>query len=323
MTARPGVARWRERLLRVVFLAAVVGCAVWSLDGRWDELGAALAGVAPVALLGAVALTCGGLLVTSVVWRRLVLAFGHDLPPTEARSVFFVSQLGKYVPGAVWAIGVQARLAARHAVPVRVSVTVALLFTCVHLVTAGLFGGGLLLALDVAAPGPRWAWALATLGCALALVPAVGAPLLRRAAGCEVRLPGREVLRLVALMTVVWMTYAVAVLLLVPEPGGRTAGVVAVAFAGGYVAGVLVVVAPAGLGARETAFVVLLSPLTGFPVAAAVALLARVVHAAADLLMAAGAWTLARRSARRAPVVRRAPALPAETVGGRWHRPVA
>lgn len=290
--------RWRDRLLRAVFLAAVVGCGAWSLDGRWDEVGHALAGVAPLLLVAAVVLTCLGLLVTSVVWRRLLRAFGHDVPAPEARAVFFVSQLGKYVPGAVWAIGVQARMAARYAVPVRVSVTVALMFTVVHLVTAGIFAGVLVLAFGVAAQGPTWLWVLGTAGCVLPLVPAVGAPLLRRAAGVSVRLPGREALLLTALMAVVWVLYATAVLLLVPDPGARTWVVVGVAFAAGYVAGVVVVVAPAGLGAREAAFVVVLSPVTGLPVATAVALLARLVHAAADALMAAAAWEVGRRSGR-------------------------
>lgn len=312
-SARPGgVTPIREWSVRIVFLAVVLGCGVWSLDGRWDEVGAALRSVAPPALVGAVVLTCLGLAVTSVVWRRLLLAFGHDLPPVEARSVFFVSQLGKYVPGAVWAIGVQARLAAKHAVPVRVSVTGALMFTCVHLFTAGAFGAGLVLMGDVAVPGQRWLWALVAVAGVAAMAPPAWAWLVQRMAGSTIGASLADAAGIAGLMALTWATYATAVLLLVPAAGPSMWLVVAVAFTAGYVAGVVVVIAPAGLGAREAVFILVLSPVTGLPVAAAVALLARIVHAVADLVMAALGWGLAQRA--REEALDRHPA----TVGGAW-----
>ena len=72
---------------------------------------------------------------------------------------------------------------------------------------------------------------------------------------------------------------------------------VAVAFALAHAAGVLLIVAPAGLGAREGVLIALLVPMVGVPSAAAAALLARLVHALADFLIAgaAAAWA---RSAR-------------------------
>ncbi|MFW6775696.1 lysylphosphatidylglycerol synthase domain-containing protein [Nocardioides sp. CPCC 205120] len=286
--------RARAWAVRLVFLAVVLGCAAWSLDGRWHEVGEAVRRVHPVPLVGAVLLTCVGLLATSVVWRRTLGAFGYAVPPREARSVFFTSQLGKYVPGAVWAIGVQARLAARHHVPVRVTITTALVFTGIHLVTAG-FLGGVLVAVGLApAPGPDWLGALAAVGCALGLVPAVTRRVLRRAAGTDLVVGWREPVAVAALMALTWTAYALALLLLVEDRSPRSLAALAGAFALGYVAGVLVVVAPAGLGAREATFVAVLSPMTGLPVATAVALLARVVHTVADLLVAAATWRPSR-----------------------------
>ncbi|MDR6173074.1 uncharacterized membrane protein YbhN (UPF0104 family) [Nocardioides zeae] len=276
--------------VRAVFLVVVVGCMAWSLDGRWDEVARAVRRVHPVALAAAVLLTGAGLLATSVVWRRTLAAFGHDVPRREARSVFFVSQLGKYVPGAVWAIGVQARLAARHAVPVRVTVTTALMFTGIHLLTAGMLGGALVAAGVAPAPGPRWLGGLAALACIGGFVPAVTRRLLRRAAGTDLVVGWREPLAVVGLMAVAWSCYAAALLLLVEDRSPAILGALAGAFALGYVAGVLVVVAPAGLGAREATFVAVLSPVTGLPVATAIALLARLVHTVADVVLAAVAW---------------------------------
>lgn len=284
------MSRVRPWVVRAVFLAVVVGCMAWSLDGRWDEVARAVRRVHPLALGAAVLLTCVGLLATSVVWRRTLAAFGHDVPRREARSVFFVSQLGKYVPGAVWAIGVQARLAARHAVPVRVTVTTALMFTGIHLLTAGLVAGVLVATGLAPAPGPRWLWGLGAAACVAGFVPAVTRRLLRRAAGTDLVVGWREPVAVVALMALAWTAYALALLLLVEDRSPAALGVLAGAFALGYVAGVLVVVAPAGLGAREATFVAVLSPVTGLPVATAVALLARVVHTVADVLLAAVSW---------------------------------
>ena len=80
-------------------------------------------------------------------------------------------------------------------------------------------------------------------------------------------------------------------MLLSPGSSWRDVAALGGAFALAYAAGVVVVLAPAGVGAREGVFVLLLSPLLGVADATAVALLARVVHTAADGVMAAGGGT--------------------------------
>lgn len=299
-TAPRPLAVVRAWAVRVLFLAVVLGCAAWSLDGRWGEVGDALRAVHPAALAAAVVVTMAGLLATSLVWRLVLGAFGHAVPAREARSVFFVSQLGKYVPGAVWAIGVQARMARRHDVPVRVTVTTALLFTGIHVLTAGLVGSVLVVVGALRAPGPGWLWAAGGVACVVGLVPRVSAAVVRRAAGTPLAARWQDTLGVAGLMSLAWASYAGALLLLVPDPSAEVLGALAGAFAIGYTAGVVVVLAPAGLGAREATFVALLSPVTGLPVATAVALLARVVHTVADLLLGALCWVPARPGAEAA-----------------------
>jgi len=53
-------------------------------------------------------------------------------------------------------------------------------------------------------------------------------------------------------------------------------------------------VAPAGLGAREALFVVLLTPTTGVAVATSVALLSRVMHTVADFTLAGASVAVCR-----------------------------
>ena len=129
----------------------------------------------------------------------------------------------------------------------------------------------------------------------LALLPAVVRSAGQRVAGVDLRLGWTDTGLVLVLMATAWTTYAVALVLL--SPGLPWHDVVAFggAFALAYALGVVIVVAPAGVGAREALFVLLVSPLTSVAAATALALLARVVHTAADGLMAAGWWSADRR----------------------------
>ncbi len=284
---------------RLVFVLLTLAFAWWGFRGRWGEIGAAASTTGPLRLAGAVACATAGLVLTGLLWRLLLRWLGSDVGVRDAASVFFVGQLGKYVPGSVWSIAVQARLGRRHGVPARSSATASLVFLLVHTAT-GLLAGGLLVllgAIDLpAGASPLLAW-LAVLVGAASLAP----PLLRRVAdrlagrGVDAVLGGPELVRALGLMAAVWALHGASLLLLVPGGGGSPglAGAVA-AFALAHAVGVLVVLAPAGVGAREAVLVALLSPVVGVPGAAAVALLSRVAQALADFLVAAGAVGCAR-----------------------------
>lgn len=292
------------RLLRVAFVVLAVGCAAGGFRGRWSEIGTALAGTRPPGLVLALTTTAAGLSLTAVLWRRLLAGLGSPVPERDASAIFLVGQLGKYVPGSVWTFAAQAQLGARHDVPARRSVTASGVFLLLHTATGAVLGTAAVTAGLLDADGPRWLWALGLAASLAGLLPAV----LRRAAavvaGAPVDLGPREVATAVLLMTGVWLTYGVGVLALVdPDRAGPADLVpVAAAFALGHVAGVLLVVAPAGLGAREAVLIALLAPVTGLGGAVATTLLARVVHTTSDLALAGAAWLRARpRSPRRVP----------------------
>ncbi|WP_310525986.1 lysylphosphatidylglycerol synthase domain-containing protein, partial [Nocardioides sp.] len=278
---------------RVGFVLLIVGFTWWGFDGRWSEIGGAVAETDPARLAAALLCAFVGLSLTGVLWRMLLSALGSRVELRHAGAVFFLGQLGKYVPGSVWTFAVQAQLGRRHGVPARSSMTASALFLMLHTFT-GLTLGGLLAAggavhTDLAAG--RWLL-LATIG-AVALTPPVLRSLGDRLAGAGVRTTfgGGDLARSLALMTGVWGCYGTCLWLLVPlahpEPKDVLAAVAAFALA--HAAGVLLILAPAGLGAREAVLIALLSPAVGVPSAAAAALLARVVHTVADFLLAAAA----------------------------------
>lgn len=289
---------------RVLFVALALACAWWGFRGRWAEVGEAIATTGLLRVIAAVGCTAAGLALTAVLWRLLLRWTGADVAPRAAASVFLVGQLGKYVPGSVWSVAAQAQLGRAHGVPPRASVAASALFLLVHTATGLLLGGALLLLVGPGAvPYP-----LAALAVAAGAVP-LAPPLLRRAArrlaGREARFGGRELGATCALMAGTWVAYGLALAALVPGGAPDAPGLVTTTgvFALAHAAGVLVVLAPAGLGAREGVLVALLAPALGVPGAAAVALLSRVVHALADVVgagLAAGTSVTGAAMSRRA-----------------------
>ena len=276
---------------RIVFVLLVIGFAWWGFAGRWAEIGHAAAATGAVRLCVAVVCAAGGLALTGVLWRSLLVRLGSPVPLRDAGAVFFVGQLGKYVPGSVWSFAVQAQLGRRHGVPARSSVTASALFLILH-TFSGLVLGGLLVAGGVVSTDLDlvW-WLLLAVGGAVAMTPPVLRFLGRRLSGVDVAAPG--LLRSLALMTVVWACYGASLWVLLPSTDLLAA---VAAFALAHAAGVLLVFAPAGLGAREAVLIALLAPAVGVPTAAAAALLARVAHSIGDFAIAAGAAAWSRRA---------------------------
>lgn len=286
---------------RVLFVLAAVAFGWWGLRSRGPELRDALAQASPSRCLLAALLVLVGLTITGLVWRRLLIAMGHVVPPLPAAGIFFVGQLGKYIPGSVWSLGAQADMARRFGVLARTTVTVGLLFLWVHLVTA--LGVAAALGVPVAALDVLWVRLLAGVFAVVAISP----PVLVRLGALLARTPEpprmtwRGAAGLALMMVAVWGLYGMAAVLVVPPPvltaAGGAAAVTALfvsAFALSYVVGVVVILAPAGVGAREVALVAMLAPAVGVAPAAATALLIRGVHTVCDFSIAGLAWLAAR-----------------------------
>ena len=312
MVRLPATTRTRVvALARTVFLLAVLAGAVWAFHDRGDEVWAAIGSTPVWAVAVSAALVLLGLVLTSVAWLGLLAAYGHALPGAEGRSVFFVGQLGKYVPGGVWSIGAHAHLARPYGVPVRVTAGTSLAFLGLNVATGAVVVGVAGLTGWASPLGDPVSVAL-VVGGALALTPglvnrfgsALGGP------GSRLHLTWPGVLGLVVLMALTWTSYAAGLVVLAPGRSTSLLALAAGAFALSYVVGVVVVVAPAGVGAREVTLVALLSPVVGLAAAGAITVLTRVVHTLGDLLLALVTWLLARRRvAERARAVVRADAV--------------
>lgn len=248
-----------------------------------------------------------GLWSSEIAWHRGVETLAGPLPAPSARQVFFISQLGKYLPGAVWPVLAQLDAARRHRMDVTRMGAASLLFLGLHLLT------GLLLVVvlvPLATPDllrTRYAWILVLVPPTVALfIPRVLSGILRKAGRLLNRptLPAEAlgwsaILRPSGWLMLTWLTYGLAATIITaPLAAGvgplELAAVATGGFALSWIVGLLVLPAPAGVGAREVVLVLALAPVTGLVAATSIAAVLRVIHTLGDLSLA-GVAKLAHR----------------------------
>jgi glycosyltransferase 2 family protein len=294
----------QSRAVRVGFVALALGLAVWALWSRWPDVERAVQRLDARYLAVAAVATVGNLMLSGLAWRALVADLGARLPLGLAARVFFVGQIGKYVPGSLWPMIVQAELAKRH-VARRLTAAATFLLILLSGATALLV---VLLALpfapDGGGSGLRWA-ALLVLPAAALMHPAVIGRLLDRG----LRLLGREPLQrwtsvrgtaIAAAWAIgAWLFAGLQVWLLAVPLGApaswRTLALAVGGYALAWAVALVVVVAPAGAGAREVALAAVLSAVLDRGAVVVVVLLSRVLFSAADLTLAALGFAAGRR----------------------------
>jgi uncharacterized membrane protein YbhN (UPF0104 family) len=297
------------RLVSAVLVLVLVAAFAWALSGRWGEVVSHLREQQPLALLGSLALALVAVGMSFLLWRGVLDLLGSPVPVRTAARIFFVAQLGKYLPGSLWPVVAQMRMGKEAGIP-RQRIALAFALTLGLSVVWGLLIGLLGLPALVTGGEGHLAWALLVvpLGVLLLLPRPLnwvldrGLRLLRRP-GLEQPLPGRAVVVGSAWTVAFWVVFGLHVWLLAVGVGADPLVALPVAIGGfalAFSVGPLLVVLPAGAGVREAALVVLLSPVLGVAPATAVALTSRGVLMVTDGLLAVGAGVLAPR--RRTPV---------------------
>jgi uncharacterized membrane protein YbhN (UPF0104 family) len=298
--------RVARRVARPAFVLAVLaGLAVY-LRAEGPAFADAVGRTSAWAVVASLLAVLVGLLCSALVWRSLLRDLGSDLPLGPALHVFFLGQLGKYVPGSVFAVAAQMELGREHGVSRSRVGTASLLFMGV-LVATGLLVAAATLPLSSPGALDAYGWVLLALPLGLVcLAPlvlsrlvGVGLRVLRRAP-LDRPLSARGLGAAVGWSLAMWAAYGVHAWLLLraqPVPDDPALPLLAVgAYALAWTVGFLVVVAPAGGGAREAALVVALAPVLAEPDALAVAVLSRVVMTAGDLLWGGAGAVLGRRA---------------------------
>jgi glycosyltransferase 2 family protein len=249
-----------------------------------------------------------GLWVAALAWRAPLQRLSGPLGTADAVRIFAVGQLGKYIPGVMWSILLQARLA-RAA-----RITTAQLAAAFGVYAAVAVATGTALGLPAAVPRAAGTLPalLAVLGSAAAL--ATAPTLLGLAIGLVRRVPvihrrlapvPRATLRdSLILSTGSWLLSGTHLWLLAVALGAHWRAAV-IPCLGGFALSTalssLVVVVPDGIGVRESVLALALTSCLPPPEAAVAALASRLLLATGDLLaFGYGSWA-GRRLHRTGP----------------------
>jgi hypothetical protein len=287
------VAQW-------VVAAIVIGFAVRAVAKQWRDVAPALAELRFdwLRVLGSGVLVLVTYLILIEAWRATLRVWSQSLPFTSAARIWFVSNLGKYVPGKVWQIAAMGALAQQRGVSPAAAIGSSLLvnlvsvlagFSVIATTAAGKVGA--VIGAQTSGSGERSAElmivgvAIAG-GLALVLAPVVIprlAVLASRATGRQLvipRVPARAVWVAAASTVASWLLYGIAFALfahgVTPRATGNASAYIAV-YTGSYLAGYLALFAPGGVGVRE-AVLVLAMPRFGLasaPDAAVIAITSR------------------------------------------------
>ena len=268
-------ADWRTAL-RAVIAVVIVVVVIRFVAQKWDELRMSAAALRPSwsGLLLASACVVAGYAVLIASWRLLLRTWKSPLPIRDASRIWFVSSLGKYVPGKVWAIGAMAVLAKEAGASPIAATGSAIIMQLVNLaagfVVVALAGAGELFGAYPILRVGAWITVAATV-IGLAYGPALlvwsvrrGARLLRQPMPEMPTLSRSTLLLVFGANVAAWIAYGVGFGIFWSALLGHGDGISTAALAvytASYLLGFLALVVPGGLGVRETALTGLLISL--------------------------------------------------------------
>jgi glycosyltransferase 2 family protein len=297
--------RRRNRVLNLVGIAiGLVGVAfaVFTLVNGWDEIARADLRVGILATAGVVGLA--GMTTIGLNWVRIIRVTGGRARSTSGLRWYFVGQLGKYIPGGLWAVLGRGELATRGGIGRNVSYTsvgVSLVTTYAAAATTG----AVFLAFGSSSLTARFAWLSLSASVVVAGTFGLGESVVRRVNrianrfGIASRLPAtrpRSALSAIVMTVPAWLAIGAATALVsgaLGFPVETTQIIAATSYS--WLAGFLVVPVPGGLGVREATFVGLYPGPT--QEAAAIAVIARMVFVLVDLTGAAVSTAASHRRA--------------------------
>jgi glycosyltransferase 2 family protein len=292
------------RVLRPLVALLVLAAVVVAVVRTWHSVSGDLSKLPVWSVGAALVLMLAGLIPTVGAWRILMADLGSPLPWAVAGGVFFVGQLGKYLPGSLWVVLAQSDLAARHGVPRRRTAVVGLVQVGISIVVG--LAMGVLAVPALVSGGVDKAWLLSLVALPAGAVT-LHPPVLNRVVAQGLRILRREPLehafsrRAVAgaagVSAIAWFLIGLQLWVLavgLDAPPGRALLAAGFGYALAASIGLLVVVVPAGLGARDVAIVLTLSSMMPRSAATAVAIVSRFVVLVADLVAAAAGWAYER-----------------------------
>lgn len=296
----------RKRWINGVFAVlatALLAVAVWR---QKDEFLEAASRLQWTTLVGAFLLGCVALCLNTGAWSSSMKGVGAPLPALWSVRIFFVSQIGKYLPGSIWPVVTQMEMTRRRGISRSTSATGSLVAMAVGVVTSACVAAATLI---TATPGGvRTYWyllALVPVGAAL-LTPPVLSRVLTLVARATRRtytapeLSWRGLVEAACWSLAMWLAFGAHTWLILQDldagsPDDAPSLLLSTgAFAFAWLVGFLFFLAPAGVGAREAALVVAFSGALTSADALVLAIVSRALLTLVDALAALVGVLLAR-----------------------------
>lgn len=326
--AAPGTSRWLKRVAQAVVVVVALLYLARLAARHSAELGEARLTISYGPLVAASLLTLAGYFVNVVVWVASLRWWDQRIGLVAALRIWFLSNLARFIPGVVWQFAGLAGMSYSAGLS-PVAATGAVLLQQVGLLCTGLVVALLLAPTFIPAwaaglsdstntgraaraaagwardmpPSVRFLLGAATIAIVVWLLPRAvraAARLWERTTGKGIALPRltwRRTSAYLAALTVPWILYGVAFWLFGHALLGGEApglGIATAAFVTSYVAGIIVVIAPAGLGIRELVLYSALAPVVGARNALLLSLLSRVWLVAVEVAGALAVLSLPR-----------------------------
>jgi glycosyltransferase 2 family protein len=300
----------RDRLVAVarpVVTILVVAAVGYAIASEWTDVRRALTSLDWKSVALSLVACLAGSLASLMSWRTVLADEGYPLSPVAASRIFFVGQLGKYLPGSVFAVVLQMELGKRAGVPRGRAFTTSLAWVGLSLST-GLCVGMIAFPL-LSSAHHRGLWLLVVI-LPFAVVASTP-PVLTRLVNLILRvmrkgplpqpLSWRGVLTACAWLAVTWVLLGIHLWLLADALGApgfsgvfRCIGGLSLAIT----AGVLFVVVPSGAGVREAIIVAALSPVMSSGEALGIAVVSRGLFIVSDVVTAGAAALSGLRQVR-------------------------
>lgn len=285
-----------EKLPPYLFIVLATVAAIFAISGRRRELAVVLGHLGPLAVLVSLLFGMLGTFATFLLWRQVLVGLGVGFPQTGSVRVFFVSQLGKYLPGSVWPVLAQMEFGRKRGIARRTMLAANALTLALGL-AVGLIVGAAMLPLTSASALRTFRWFYLFLPFLLALlhprtIPGLLDWLFKRIGRPPLgqRLASSATLRAAGWALLSWVLFGLHLYALTSGLGVDGPGVLA-ATIGGFAlaasAGILFLPAPAGAGVRDLVLIAALGVSTTGAEALGLGLASRVLLIMVDLLMAA------------------------------------
>ena len=237
-----------------------------------------------------------GLSLSVETWRRLLEEMDGHISFRDAFRIWWFSNLTRYIPGNIWQPATMAVLGEREGVPKSKTLLSQALFILMTLALAGVLSITLLPLADPVRTALLVSCAAAVLFFAVPpvyqFVLRVIARLMRYESAQSLSSFWRGLLPLI-IAALMWLGYGLSFYFFVRALGitGEPSWTTAVPlYAGAYLIGYLSFLTPSGLGIREGAMAFFLSAYLPGSIAVAVALLARLMAIAGEMICVGIAW---------------------------------